>query len=474
MYFNCTQKNMTRHTFGILFLLATFATLFTNTNGQQLPEPPKQKPVTSRILFIFDASQSMNGPWEKDKKITVARNILISFIDSLEKLPNIEMALRVYGHQRPVPPQDCSDSKLEVPFGKGTAPQIRQKLRFIEAMGTTPLASSLALAVNDFGTSTEYRNIIILITDGIEACDGDPCEVSRQLQVKGIALRPFIIGIGIDENFKKSFDCVGKYYDAKKEEQFKEALTVVISQALNATTAQVNLMDADNKPTETNASLTFYDWYSGKVKYNFVHTMNNRGVPDTMVLDPLVTYRMVVHTIPPVQKDSFKLTTGKHNIVAIDAPQGYLIIKSEGNQSRNINAIIRKAGTMNTLSYLEFNRKERFITGNYDLEIPVLPKIMLYNTNIKQSTTTTVKVPMPALVTFLMTAPGYGSVFVREKDKDLKWIYNLNTSLRNESIYLQPGSYTIIYRALNAKQLLYTITRTFDVTEGGSKVVEMY
>ena len=444
-----------------------------NAYGQQLPLQPKPKPVMSRILFIFDASMSMNGIWEKDKKIIVARNILISFIDSLEKLPNVEMALRVYGHQRPVPPQDCSDSKLEVPFGKSTAPMIRQKLRYIEAMGTTPLANSLALAANDFGNNSDGRNIIILITDGVEACDGDPCEISRHLMIKGIALRPFIIGIGIDENFKKSFDCVGKYYDAKKEEQFKDAMSTVISQALNGTTAQVNLMDAFGKPSETNVSMSFYDWYSGKLKYTYIHTMNNRGNPDTMVLDPLVTYRLVVRTIPPVEKDSFKILPGKHNTITVNTPQGFLLVKGEVSQSKTINVIVRKAGSMNTLNYQDLNRTEHYLTGKYDLEIPVLPKIKLYNVDIKQSTTTTIQIPASGLVTFLMTAPGYGGIFLREKNKELQWVCNLNTSIRNESMYLQPGSYTVIYRALNARQISYTITRSFDVLVGGSKVVEL-
>jgi len=42
--------------------------------------------------------------------------------------------------------------------------------------------------------------------------------------------------------------------------------------------------------------MSFYDYVSGKLKANFMHTINHRGNPDTLVLDPLVTYRMTVHT----------------------------------------------------------------------------------------------------------------------------------------------------------------------------------
>ena len=471
-------KNLLKMDFRIIRSLTIFVALILFTlsiNGQFL-QPPKPKPTVSRILFIFDASQSMNGTWEKAKKIDVARNILVSMIDSLEKPDNIELALRVYGHQKPVPPQDCSDSKLEIPFAKGNAPKIRQKLRFIEPLGTTPIAGSLAMAAKDFtSTYAECRNIIILITDGIEACDGDPCAVSRELQTKGIVLRPFIIGIGIDEGLKKSFDCIGKYYNTHKENQFKEVLNIVVSQALNATTAQVNLLDSKGKPTESNVNMSFYDFLSGKLKYNYMHTMNHRGLPDTLVLDQLVTYRIVVHTIPPVSISDYKLTPGKHNIIAIDAPQGYLLIKNENmGPPRNIMAIVRQAGKMQTLNSQEMNRTERYIVGKYDLEIPVLPRIFAKNVDIKQSTTTTVQVPQDGMVNFLMNAPGFASLYLREKGKDMRWIYNLVATQRNETIFLQPGSYTVVYRALNAKQTMYTISRTFDVTSGSSKTLELY
>jgi len=183
---------------------------------------------------------------------------------------------------------------------------------------------------------------------------------------------------------------------------------------------------------------------------------------------------MTVHTIPAIEKDSFKLATGKHNIIAVSAPQGTLFIKAEGMQGKNINAIIRKVGTMNTLNYQELNRSEKYLIGKYDIEIPVLPKILLYNIDVKQSYTTTVQVPQPGLITFLMNAPGYGNLFFRESNSNLQWICNLNTSVRNQTVYLQPGSYTMVFRALNAKQTLYTITRTFDVNPGSSKVIELY
>jgi Ca-activated chloride channel family protein len=433
----------------------------------------KVKPPNTRILFVFDGSQSMAGIWNRHPKIDIARSILIHMVDSLEQLDNVQLALRVYGHQSPVPPQDCHDTRLEVPFGPHNALAIKQKLRFITPRGTTPIAYSLEQAGNDFNECDNCRNIIILITDGIEACDGDPCAVSAVLQRKGIVLKPFVIGIGMDENFSESFECMGTYYNAPREDKFKEVLDVVISQALDATTAQVNLLDANGYPTETNVNMTFYDRLSDKILHNYIHTLNNKGNPDTLILDPMITYRIVVHTIPEIIIDSARVLPGKHTIIAADAPQGTLMVTTEGlsNQYRDMEYIVRMHGKMNTLNRQKIDEKEKYITGFYDLEIPTIPSINLDNVQIKQSNTTTVQVPRPGIATFLKTSSGYGSLYVMKKGK-MEWVYNLNTDARNETLLLQPGSYKAVYRAMNAKQTLYTIVRSFDIWSGRSLVVE--
>ena len=458
-----------------LYLLLFFYAFSLLSFGQQYAQK-KYTPPDTRILFVFDASQSMMGYWDSDRKINIARRTLISIIDSLETLSNVQMALRVYGHQSPVPPQDCNDTRLEVPFSKGNAPKIRQELRYLNPKGTTPIANSLERAGNDFpDPCVDCRNIIILITDGIEACDGDPCAVSYALQQQGIVLKPFVIGIGIDEGFKETFECIGHYYNASDEEKFGEVLEVVISQALNSTTAQVNLLDASGFPTETNVNMTFTDHFSGKAIYNYVHTMNYRGVPDTLVLDHLVTYDLRVNTIPPVYVDSINVYVGKHTVIAADVPQGKLLVKVDGGaQYRGLQYIVRKKGEMKTLNYQEINQEEHYLVGKYSLEIPVLPKIIVDNVEINQSTTTTIEVPRPGILNLLKSANGYGSVYLRKSATEEVWVANLNDKVKNETIVLQPGKYRVVFRAQNARQTLYTINKTIEIRPGSAEVLQLY
>ncbi len=436
--------------------------------AQVQPKPAlnnDQKPLT-RILFVFDASQSMYGRWQTDIKYNIAKNILTKVLDSLKTMNGVEVAIRLYGHQYAYPPQVCTDSKLEVPFGKGNFDKVVAKLNSITPKGTSPIAYSLEQTVNDFPPCDNCRNIIVLITDGIEECDGDPCKASEVLQKSGIALKPFIIGIGT--NFEKAFNCVGTYFDASSENQFTEAMNVVISRALNPTTAQVNLLDANGRPTETNVNMTFYDNFTGKIKYNFIHTMNYLGLPDTLTIDPLITYNIEVHTIPPVKVDSIRLNPGKHTIIPVNVPQGFLHLKmnSQSVVLRSVKTIVRRQGSMETINVQDVDIPEKYITGTYNLEILSLPRIYVNDVKITQSHTTSVDIPVPGILVVQKPIRGFGSLYL-EKDGKLEWIYNLRDNGQSqESLVLMPGYYRAVFRSKYVERSVYTIEKAFEIKSG--------
>jgi Ca-activated chloride channel family protein len=441
-----------------------------NSRAQSTNEIEIQEPTT-RILFVFDASQSMYGRWQSDMKMLIAQRLLSNLLDSLKNVENLELALRVYGHQKPYPPQDCDDTKLEVPFSSNNISKIKHRLKTLNPKGTTPIAYALDQARYDFTKCDNCRNIIVLITDGIEECGGDPCEVSLSLQKEGITLKPFVIGIGND--FSKAFNCVGNYYDATSESAFSKALNVVISQALNKTTAQVNLLNENGRPVETNINMSFYDNVSKKLKYNFVHTMNNMGLPDTLVVDPLLIYDIVAHTIPSVRKDSVVLNPGGHTIIPIKTPQGFIDLKIGGSWRtiRNLQAIIRQHGKTETLNVQNFGQSEKYLTGIYDIEVLSLPRIKIDSVAVTQGHTTTVKIPLPGIVTIRRSIDGFGSLYL-EKQNELELIYNLPLAKdKTENLVLQPGKYRVVFRSKYADKSIYTIEKAFEINPG--KTVEI-
>lgn len=453
------------------FLISSFLILFSLSASFQ-SQAQIQK---TRILFVLDGSQSMYARWENGQKMQIATRLLRNLVDSLSDVDHVELALRAYGHQNNVSSdgRNCKDTKLEVAFSPTNHEKIKSRLQTIRPKGTTLIAYSLEQAANDFPECSTCRNVIILITDGIEECDGDPCAVSLALQKRGVILKPFVIGLGLEPEIMDAFKCVGNFYDAKDEATFQNVLGIVISQALNNTTAQVNLLDNLNKPTETNVPMTFYDSFSGQVRYNFVHTMNSRGIPDTIPIDPLGKYDLVVHTVPPVSKKGVELTAGTHNVIAVDAPQGDLELKMNGfNEYEDLKAIVRQQGKKETMLVQDFNHIQRYIIGKYDLEILTLPRTYISDVNIAQSHTTTVEIPQAGIATIGMTSKGYGSIFEMKEDK-LIWVCDLSEQTTRQSIVLQPGTYHVIYRSANAKQSIYTKEETFTVQSGQSTQIKL-
>ncbi|MFM7386922.1 MAG: vWA domain-containing protein, partial [Bacteroidota bacterium] len=274
----------------LLFLLIYFAIA---------PYAYGQVNVKSRILFILDASNSMNSEWGKQTRIQAAKEILVQELEALRGIENTEIALRVYGHQTPFNnlAQDCNDTKLEVPFGENNLDAIQTRIKNLEAKGATPIARSLEASAGDF-PDTLTKNYIILITDGLESCDNDPCVIAKKLKEKGVKVTPFVIGLGMDMSYLANFNCIGTYSDAEDKDSFRKVFNTILNAVLVKTTVQINLNDLNAKPTETNVTMFLYESGTNQLKYTFVHTINRLGNPDTLFIDPSLTYDLVVNTLP--------------------------------------------------------------------------------------------------------------------------------------------------------------------------------
>lgn len=457
------------------FLPLFFSLAIGLANAQQKGGQP---PLT-RMLFVMDASNSMNAFWSNQPKINTARELLLKSLKELEDQPDLELALRLYGHQTPIQPgkQDCDDTRLEIPFGPNSIPGMRNTLQSVRCQGTTPIARSLEKAAGDFPPldpkdTRKVRNIIILITDGIEACDEDPCAVSRALQAKGITLKPFVIGVGLDDSQKYALQCVGNYFDASTPELFEHVLKVVVTQALNTTTAQISLMTADGKPTETDVPVSLYDQRTGKVIQHIMHTLNDRNVPDTLRIDPIYTYKVVAHTVPPSVRNDVVVKPGVHTVIAVDAGTGTLSIKS-GNgpaDAVSVQTIVRRSGEGSTLIAQEIGTTQRLRTGTYDLEVLTLPRLMIPNVRIEQSKTTDVAVPRSGVLNILPSTPGPGAIFTK-KDGVLEWVADLDPNAQRAQFRLLPGTYEVIYRSRSARRTELTLKKDVTIESGRSVTI---
>ncbi len=431
-----------------------------------------QKPIAkTRILFVLDASGSMMNPWNNTNRFRVSKAVISSLVDSLQKTPNLEMGLRVFGSMSPLNANDCKDTRLEAPIRANNAITIKNRLNNLKCNGITPIAFSLEQCANDFiNAQGNYRNIVILITDGIESCDGNACEVSKRLQAKGIFLQPFIIGLGLTPEAAKTFECVGRYEDSQDEISFKKSLKSIMNTVLTSTTTQINLLDESGKATESNVAISLYDNSAGLLRYQFMHTLNARGNPDTLQIDPVNNYHMIVHTTPEITKENIEINPNVHNVVNIKAAQGELIIQTDGLSTyKELQSVIKRANTSESIDILSLNQKKKYLTGNYDIEILSYPRISISDLQIKQNELTTVKIPAPGLLTILNTnaIPVLGSIYVL-KGQDLDWVCDINGNSTTESILLQPGTYRFVYKNKGSKKSMTTRDEQFKISSGSS------
>ncbi|MGZ3899340.1 MAG: vWA domain-containing protein [Bacteroidia bacterium] len=427
------------------------------------------------VLFVFDASNSMVAKHQNTTRIEGAKELFYKFIDSLSRDKSMQFALRMYGSTVKYPPGDCKDSKLVVPFAPGNIQLIKDKVKEAKPTGITPIEHSLTESANDF-KDNKSNNIVILITDGIEECGGDPCKARQKLMEKGIIFKPFIIGIGLSPEQIKTFECVGTYFDFDNQNSFSDITHVIQQQKLNKTTAQVNLLDSKSLPTETDVNMTFYDVNSKQYKYNFIHTLNSKQNPDTLYIDDYPTYKVIAHTIPPTESKEIKLTPGKHTVIPIDAPQGFFAIKRpEGvyNYNEKVKCVIRKSGDPKTLNVQLLNHTDKYITGKYDIEILTLPRIYINQNEIEQSQTKTIEIPNAGMLQVKSLESGDGCILLKRGNEKLEWVCNL-TSQTIQTYYLQPGNYVVSWRARSLKGSIYTIEKKFSITSDNQTIVELF
>lgn len=418
----------------------------------------------TRILFILDASNSMNANWGGQTRIEAAKDLLIKTVDSLKGSANLEIALRVYGHQSPITAtyQDCQDTKLEVPFAKDNYDAVKSRIRTILAKGTTPIARSLEAAASDFPDANS-RNIIILITDGIEACDNDPCVIAKKLRDKNINVTPFVIGLGMDLSYLEQFRCIGSYTEAETRDAFKNALKNIVTKVLVNTTTQININDINGNPKETDVTVFLYQAGTKNLKYTLTHTINRFGNPDTLIIDPSISYDMVVHSIPSVEKKNIVLQKNTHNTISIDAPQGFIRTRlMNGTRTNIIETRIMQNSKSVTLNTQQINTSDKYLVGKYDVEVLTLPRI--YKTvDVTQSGITYVDIPAPGTMTYRTSKNIVGQIFLKNPDGSWTWVCNVDEKILSGSWDLLPNNYKLVYRPKDMKSTSYTTEKEFSI-----------
>jgi Ca-activated chloride channel family protein len=144
-----------------------------------------------RAIIVLDASGSMWGQINGEPKISIARKVLG---DVLNKVPkDVSLGLMAYGHREK---GSCSDIELLIAPAPSAAAEIEGTAKALSPKGKTPLSEAVRQAAATL-KHDEQKATVILITDGLETCNADPCAIARELKSSGVDFTTHVVGFGL-------------------------------------------------------------------------------------------------------------------------------------------------------------------------------------------------------------------------------------------------------------------------------------
>ncbi len=208
-------------------------------------QPFAQSPDPSPIVFIYDASGSMWGQMQGKTKMEIAVDVLSATVNTLPA--NQNLGLVAYGHRKK---GDCHDVETLVSMENNSKSKITSSLKTIKPLGMTPLAYSATMVIDGLRQSKK-KATIILITDGIESCKGNICEVIIKAKKEGIDFKLHIVGFGLKEGETQELKCAakagdGNYFDTADPRGLGEALNQVVTQSVDKPKRNVSVYAVKN------------------------------------------------------------------------------------------------------------------------------------------------------------------------------------------------------------------------------------
>ena len=274
---------------------------------------------TAPVIFIYDASGSMWGQMEGKTKKEIAADVLTTSVGEFPEEQKIGFV--AYGHRQK---GDCEDVEFMVDVESGTKSSVTAAIQGINPLGRTPLAYSASLVIEKLKNSGS-KATIILITDGIESCGGNICEVVRSAREAGIEFKLHIIGFGLEDGDTAQLKCAaeaggGNYYDANNAGGLGDVLAAATSKPVDEAEPNFSVFATKNGEA-VDAWVKAMD-IEGKQKPIMVRTYRDTAYiylpPNKYTLEarPLEGSDVEVTTIGNIQSEAEGVT---HQDISFDA-----------------------------------------------------------------------------------------------------------------------------------------------------------
>ena len=189
------------------------------------------------MILVLDASGSMWGHLLDDQpKIAAAKQVVRDLLQDWD--PNVNLGVTVYGHRQK---GACDDIEPMVGVGPVDASAIMKRVDAIQPKGKTPMTEAIRRAAAEL-KYTESKASVILVSDGEETCDADPCAAAKQLEQAGVDLTVHTVGFDVvEKKGKDQLRCMaentgGRFVLAEDAPALKKAIAEAVQVAAAAVT----------------------------------------------------------------------------------------------------------------------------------------------------------------------------------------------------------------------------------------------
>ncbi len=244
--------------------------------------PMSSAGASTNVVYILDGSNSMWGQIDGVPKITTAKAVMG---DLLKNSPSgVNIGLLAYGHRSE---GKCDDIEVLKALGPKDGEAMTGLVNSISPKGKTPIGASLQKAGELLAEVDAYNNIV-LVSDGVETCNADPCAVSASIADKGIHTKVHVVGFDIGKEERAELQCIadkghGKYYGASNAAELKLAFAAIEMEVMLAAVETVAEMPAPPSPPEPEWVEVFRDDFDG-TELSDKWTVNNPN-PDAYIVE---------------------------------------------------------------------------------------------------------------------------------------------------------------------------------------------
>lgn len=181
----------------------------------------------SRAILVLDGSGSMWGRIGETPKITIAQTVIRDLMKDWDT--SVELGITAYGHREK---GNCADIETLVPVGPIDRNTVMSAVKGISPKGKTPLTDAVRQAAKAL-RHTEERATIILVSDGLETCNADPCAAAQELEASGVDFTVHVVGFDLNDEEKAKLQCMadntgGKFLSADSAPELHKAMAATV------------------------------------------------------------------------------------------------------------------------------------------------------------------------------------------------------------------------------------------------------